>query len=103
MQQTWKIKKKLQEEANQGIEKRKAKLDCAMKKGYVTIRDQCSQEIHDKLEISNERDWIQWEQSLHNLIAKIERTCIGFNHHKQEIFNLMQALKTLFLYTQGER
>jgi hypothetical protein len=42
-------------------------------------------------------------KSLHNLITKIERICIRFDDHKQEIFNLVQALKTLFLHTQGER
>ena len=28
---------------------------------------------------------------------------MGFDDHKQEIFNLVQALKTLFLYTQCEK
>jgi hypothetical protein len=37
------------------------------------------------------------------IITKIERTCVDFNDHKQEVFNLLQALKTLFLHTQGER
>ena len=55
------------------------------------------------MEASNNWDHIQWEQSLHNLIAKSERICVGFDDHKQEIFNLVQALKTLFLHTQGER
>ncbi len=41
--------------------------------------------------------------SLNVLIRKIERICIGFDDHKQEVFNLVQALKTLFLYTQGEK
>jgi hypothetical protein len=45
----------------------------------------------------------QKEQLLHKLILKIERICVGFNDHKQEVFNLVQALKTLFLYTQGEK
>ena len=40
---------------------------------------------------------------LHNLINKIERICVGFDDHKQEVFNLVQALKTLFLYTQTEK
>ena len=40
---------------------------------------------------------------LHKLILKIERICVGFNDHKQEVFILVQALKTLFLYTQGEK
>ncbi len=40
---------------------------------------------------------------LHKLITKIEQICVGFDDYKQEIFNLVQALKTLFLYTQGEK
>jgi hypothetical protein len=46
---------------------------------------------------------VQQEQLLHELITKIKQICVGFDNHKQEIFNLVQALKTLFLYTQGEK
>ncbi len=28
---------------------------------------------------------------------------MGFDDHKQQVFNLVQALKTLFLYTQAEK
>jgi hypothetical protein len=28
---------------------------------------------------------------------------MGFEDHKQELFSLVQALKTLFLYTQGDK
>ena len=31
---------------------------------------------------------------------KVERICVSFNDHKQEVFNLVQALKLLFLYMQ---
>ncbi len=96
-------KKIIQEEAIRAIRKCKAKLDGTLKKGYAMIWDQCSQEVCDKLEASNNWDRIQREQCLQNLIAKIERICVGFDDHKQEIFNLVQALKTLFLHTQGER
>ncbi len=34
---------------------------------------------------------------------KKERICIQFDDHKKEIFNLVQALKTLFQHTQGKR
>jgi hypothetical protein len=43
---------------------------------------------------------MQQEQLLHDLICKIERICLGFNDHKQEVFNLVQALKMQFLYMQ---
>jgi hypothetical protein len=28
---------------------------------------------------------------------------MGFNNHKQEVFNLVQSLKILFLYMQSEK
>ena len=65
---------------------------------------QCSKEVWDKLKASN--DWddkIQKAQSLHELIAKVEKIGVGFADHKQEVFNLVQSLKTLFLYTQSEK
>ncbi len=30
-------------------------------------------------------------------------SCVVFDDHKQEVFNLVQAVKTLYLYTQGEK
>ncbi len=42
------------------------------------------------------------ELSLYNLIQKIEQVCMGFDNHKQKVFNLVQAFKTLFLYMQEE-
>ncbi len=65
--------------------------------------DQCSQEVRDKLEATDDWERTQRNQSLHKLIQKIERICIGFDDHKQEVFNLVQALKMLFLFTQGEK
>ncbi len=65
--------------------------------------DQCSQEVRNKLEAMDDWERTQRNQSLHELIQKIERICIGFNNHKQEVFDLVQALKMLFLFTQGEK
>ena len=79
------------------------KLDSVLKKGYATVWDQCPQEVRNKLEVSDDWERTQREQLLHNLIGKIERICVGFDDHKQEIFNLVQALKTLFLYTQTDK
>jgi hypothetical protein len=93
----------LQEEAVRAIAKQKAKLDSMLKKGYATMWDQCSQEVRDKLEASDDWERTQREQLLHNLIGKIKQICVGFDDHKQEIFNLVQALKTLFLYTQTDK
>ncbi len=46
---------------------------------------------------------MQATQSLDKLIKRIERICVGFDDHKQLVFNLVQSLKTLFLYTQSEK
>ena len=85
------------------VAKRRLKLGDALKKGYATVYDQCSQEVRDKLESTDDWDKTQKEQSLEELIRKIERICIEFNDHLQEVFNIVQAMKTLHLYTQGEK
>jgi hypothetical protein len=36
------------------------------------------------------------------LLASVERICMGLDDHKQEIFNLVQALKMLFWYLQSK-
>jgi hypothetical protein len=81
---------------------RQQKLEEALKKGYATVFDQCSQEVRDKLENTVDWEMTQQEQSLDRLIQKINRICVGFDNHKQEVFNLVQSLKTLFLYTQSK-
>jgi hypothetical protein len=93
----------IRKEAVRAIGKQKSKSDSTLKKGYAMVWDQYSQEVRDKLEGSDNWDHTQREQSLHNLISKIERICVGFDDHKQEFFNLMQVLKTLFLYTQIDK
>jgi hypothetical protein len=79
------------------------KLEESLKKGYITIYNQCSQEVKDKLEATNDWEMTQSGQSLHELISKIDLICMGFDNHKQEVFNLVQALKTLFLYSQSNK
>ncbi len=74
------------------IAKRRLKLQDSLKKGYATVYDQCSQEVCDKLEGTEDWERTQRNQSLHELIQKIERICVGFDDHKQEVFNLVQAL-----------
>ena len=85
------------------IAKRRLKLAESLKKGYATVYDQCSQEVKDKLEGADDWESTQKDQLLHELINKIERICVGFDDHKQEVFNLVQALKTLFLYSQNDK
>ncbi len=38
--------------------KQKAKLDSVLKKDYATVWDQCSQEVRDELEVSDNWDRI---------------------------------------------
>ena len=85
----------IRDEEVKTIAKRRLKLQDSPKKGL--------QEVRDKLEATDDWDKTQRDQSLHELIQKIERICIGFDDHKQEVFNLVQALKMLFLFTQGEK
>jgi hypothetical protein len=85
------------------IAKRRLKLADSLKKGYATMYDQCSQEVKDKLERTGDWEITKRDQLLHILINKIERICIGFDDHKQVVFNLVQALKTVFLYLQSNK
>ncbi len=93
----------IRDEEVKTIAKRRLKLQDALKQGYATVYDLCSQEVRYKLEATVDWEKTQREQYLHELMKKIERICVGFDAHKQEVFNLMQALKTLFLFTQGEK
>jgi hypothetical protein len=83
--------------------KRRQKLEELLKNGYAPVYDQCLQEVRNKLELVNNWNMIQQEQSLHELITKIKNVCFGFDDNKQEVFNLMQLLKTLFLYMQSKK
>ncbi len=51
------------------------------------------------------KDWetIQREQLPHDLILQVEKICVGFDDHKQDVYNLVQALKTLFLYMHSKK
>ncbi len=67
------------------IVKSRLKLQDSLKKGYATVYDQCSQEVRNKLKAMDDWDKTQRDQSLHELIQKIECICIRFNDHKQEV------------------
>ncbi len=85
------------------VAKRWQKLGELLMKGFATVYEQCSREVKEKLENTKNWEAIQREQCLHSLIQKIKRICVGFDNHKQDVFNLVQALKVLFLYTQSEK
>ncbi len=67
------------------------------------VYDQCSQQVQDKLKATKDWETVEKEQSLHELIRRIERICVGFDDRRQLMYNLVQSLKTLFLYTQLEK
>ncbi len=49
------------------VAKRQQKLEEALKKGFATVYNQCSQEVQDKLESSDKWETMQRQQSLHEL------------------------------------
>ncbi len=53
-----------------------------LKRAFATVYEQCSTEVRDKLKGSDGWAAIEANQSLHELINKIERICVGFDDHK---------------------
>jgi hypothetical protein len=90
-------------EVVKSVAKRRLKLEESLKKGYATVYDQCSQEVQDKLKATKDWDVVQSEQLLHELIRRIEKICVGFDDHKQSVFNLVQSLKMLFCTPNRKR
>jgi hypothetical protein len=93
----------IRNEEIKSVAKRRQKLGELLKKGFATVYEQCSREVKKKLENTKNWEAIQREQCLHYLIQKIKLICVGFDNHKQDVFNLVQALKALFLYTRLEK
>jgi hypothetical protein len=60
------------------VGKRQMKLADSLMKGYATVYGQCSQEVKDKLEGSDDWERIQSKQLLHEMIQKIKRICVSF-------------------------
>ena len=93
----------IREEVVRVVAKRRITLNQDLKKGFDTVYHQCYQEVMDKLESSDRWETVQTDQSLHQLVLEIERICVGFDDQKQDVYNVVQAIKTLFLYTQTEK
>jgi hypothetical protein len=93
----------IRNEEIKSMAKRQQKLGELLMKGFAMVYEQCSREVKEKLKNTKNWEAIQREQCLHSLIQKIKCICVGFNNHKQDAFNLVQALKALFLYTQSEK
>ena len=90
-------------EVVKSVAKRQQKLEESLKKGYATVYDQCLEEVQDKLKATKDWDTMQSEQSLHKLNRRIKKICVGFDDHKQSVFNLVQSLKTLFCIPNRKR
>jgi hypothetical protein len=93
----------IKNEEIKSVAKRQQKLGELLMRGFAMVYEQCSREVKEKLENTKNWEAIQREQCLHSLIQKIERICVGFDDHKKDAFNLVQALKPLILYTQSEK
>jgi hypothetical protein len=85
------------------VAKQRQKLEELLKKGFAAVYKQCLQDIKEKLELMEDWEATLKNQLLHNLIQKIKRICVGFDDHKQEVFNLVQTLRALLLYTQSNK
>jgi hypothetical protein len=93
----------IRNEEIKSVAKRQQKLRESLMKGFATVYEQCSREVKEKPENTENWEAIQREQCLHSLIQKIKRICVSFDDHKQDVFSLFQVLKALFLYTQLEK
>ena len=76
-------------EVVRAVAKRRISLNRDPNKGSALVYDQCSQEVRDKLESLDGWETAQAKQSMHKLILRIQRICVGFNDHKQEVYNLV--------------
>jgi hypothetical protein len=86
--------------AVKAVGKQRIQLDKDLKRAYAVVYEQCSQEVKDKLATTDGWEAVEAAQSLHLLINKIQKICVGFDEHEQETFNLVESLKALYLYSQ---
>ncbi len=59
------------------IAKRRQKLQESLKKRYVTVYGQCSQQVRNKLKLTENWEVTQKEQLLHDLISKVKKNMCG--------------------------
>ncbi len=79
----------IRNEEIKSVAKRRQKLGELLKKGFVTVYEQCSREVKEKLKNTKNWETIQREQCLRSLIQKIKHICVRFDDHKQDVFNLV--------------
>jgi len=86
----------------QYISKREAKLDEALKRGFAVVYDQCSEAVKSRLETTEKWTTIECDQSLHELINAIQKICVGHYDTNQDMYNVVQACKNMFLFKQDD-
>ena len=64
------------------VAKRRLKLEELLKKGYTTVYSQCTEEVRDKLESSDDWERIQKAQSLHELQHQRHRRGVMQKRHR---------------------
>ena len=72
----------VREEVVMVVAKRRITLNQYLKKRFATVYNQYYQDVREKLESLDGWETIQTDHSLHELILKIERICVGFDGHK---------------------
>ena len=85
------------------IGKRSIKLEEALNKGFAIVYNQCSEGVKSKLKASANWDQIEANQSLHNLINTIQKNCVGHDDTNQDMYNVVQACKNIFLFWKEDR
>ena len=82
------------------IGKRTVKLNGNLKKGFAIIYDECSKAVKFRLKTADNWDTIKDDQSLHLLIKAIQKICVDHNDTNQDMYNVVQACKHMFLFQQ---
>ena len=86
----------------QAISKREVKLEEALKRGFAVVYDQCSEAVKSRLETTDDWTNIECDQSLHELINAMQKICVGHDDTNQDMYNVVQACKNMFLFKQDD-
>ena len=84
------------------IGKRIVKLQGDIKKGFAIVYDQCSEAVKSQLKTTENWETIEDDQSLHLLIKVIQKICMGHDDTNQDMYNVVQACKNMFLFQQND-
>ena len=64
------------------VRKQCIQLEKDLKRVYAVVFEQCLQDVKDKLATTEGWETVEATQSLHALINKIEKNCVGFDNHR---------------------